>query len=146
MTSILAQTSDVEGGIAATFIVIGLAIYVFYVISWWVVFTKAGQPGWAAIIPIFNIIVLLRVAQRPWWWIFLYLIPIVNIFILFIVSIEVARNFGKGTGFGVGLALLGLFFYPILAFGSARYQPQGGLAASAPMRSAPPPPPPPMPS
>jgi hypothetical protein len=98
-----------------------LLVLVLYVVSMWKVFVKAGKPGWAAIIPIYNIIVLLEVAERPLWWIILFFIPIANLVVLIIVSLDVARVFGKGTGFGIGLWLLGFIFYPILAFGDARY-------------------------
>lgn len=84
-------------------------------------FEKAGKPGWAAIVPIYNVIVMLEIAKRPLWWILLILIPIVNIVILIIMSIDIAKNFGKDTGFGVGLALLGFIFWPILGFGDAQY-------------------------
>jgi Family of unknown function (DUF5684) len=98
----------------------GLVIFIFA--SLWIVFTKAGQPGWAAIVPIYNVYVLLKIAGRPGWWLVLYLIPLVSLVIAIIVSLDVAKAFGKGTGFGVGLALLSPVFYPILAFGDARYQ------------------------
>jgi hypothetical protein len=100
-----------------------LAIVVLSIAGLWTTFTKAGQPGWGCIIPIYNIILLLRIAEKPMWWILLYLIPFVNIVIAIIVAVEVARNFGKGTGFGLGLAFLGFIFFPILGFGSARYRP-----------------------
>ncbi|OGI41483.1 MAG: signal peptidase I [Candidatus Muproteobacteria bacterium RBG_16_62_13] len=99
-----------------------LAIVIILIASFWKVFSKAGQPGWASIIPIYNIIVMLQIVGRPWWWILLMLIPIVGIVISIIVSIDMAKSFGKGTGFGIGLALLGFIFYPILGFGSATYQ------------------------
>ena len=102
---------------------ISLLIAIIVIAGMWKVFTKAGKPGWASIIPIYNAIVLLEIAGKPVWWIVLLIIPGVNIFILFIVSIDVAKNFGKGTGFGVGLALLGVIFYPILGFGDATYRP-----------------------
>ena len=85
-------------------------------------FVKAGKPGWAAIIPIYNAIVLLQIAGKPLWWIILLLIPIVNIVIGIIVCLAVARNFGESGAFGVGLAFLGVIFFPILGFGSAQYQ------------------------
>src|SRR3984893_9675305 len=88
----------------------------------WKVFAKAGQPGWAAIIPIVNTYFLCKVAGRPGWWVILMLIPLVNFVILIIISIDIAKNFGKGTGFGVGVAFLSFIFVPILAFGSAQYQ------------------------
>jgi hypothetical protein len=88
----------------------------------WKVFTKARQPGWASIIPIYNLYVWCKIVGRPWWWILLMLIPLVNFIILIILSIDLAKSFGKGAGFGIGLALLGIIFWPILGFGSAQYQ------------------------
>jgi len=98
-----------------------LAIFIFGLIAMWKVFVKAGEHGWACLIPIYHFIVLLRIAGKPWWWIFLFIIPIVNFVIFIIFSIDVAKNFGKGVGFGLGLAFLAIIFYPILAFGDARY-------------------------
>jgi uncharacterized membrane protein YoaK (UPF0700 family) len=83
---------------------------------------KAGKPGWAAIIPIYNVIVLLQIAGKPLWWIILLFIPIVNLIMAILIGIAVAKKFGKSGGFGVGLALLGFIFYPILGFGDAQYQ------------------------
>lgn len=103
-------------------LLIYLAIFIVIIASFWKVFTKAGQPGWASIIPIYNLIVMLQIVGRPWWWILLLLIPIVSLVIAIIISIDMAKSFGKGTGFGIGLALLGFIFYPILGFGSATYQ------------------------
>ena len=99
-----------------------LAIVVLVIAGFWKVFVKAGHPGWAAIIPIYNIYILLKIAGRPGWWLLLFLIPIVSLVIAIIVAIDVAKSFGKGTGFGVGLAFLGPIFYPILGFGDATYQ------------------------
>jgi len=88
----------------------------------WKVFTKAGQPGWASIIPIYNLYVWCKIVGRPWWWILLMLIPFVNFIILIILCIDMAKSFGKGAGFGIGLAFLGIIFWPILGFGSAQHQ------------------------
>lgn len=98
-----------------------VAIIVFMIASLWKIFTKAGQPGWACLVPIYNIIVLLKIVNKPVWWILLMLIPVVNIVILIIVVNELSKAFGKSTGFTVGLILLGFIFYPILAFGDATY-------------------------
>lgn len=102
-------------------ILIMLAFALFMIVSYWKVFEKAGQPGWGVLIPIYNILLLLKIAGKPGWWILLYLIPLVNIVIGIIVCIDIAKNFGKDAGFGIGLAFLGFIFYPILAFGSAQY-------------------------
>ena len=107
---------------SGVFLIVLFAILVFVIASMWKVFTKAGQPGWAAIIPIYNTIVLLEIAGKPLWWLILLLIPFVSIVFLILVCISLAERFGKGAGFGVGLALLGIIFFPILAFGDARYQ------------------------
>ena len=117
----LAQQSASDGG-GAVALVIYLAIIVLVIAGIWKVFTKAGEPGWAAIIPIFNMYILLKIAGRPWWWLLLFIIPLVNIIISAVVSIDVAKSFGKGVLFGVGLWLLSPIFYCILGFGSAQYQ------------------------
>jgi len=88
----------------------------------WKVFTKAGQPGWACLIPILNLLVILKLVKRPMWWILLFLIPIVNFVTLLIVLVDLAKAFGKGIGFAIGLIILGPIFYLILGFGSATYQ------------------------
>ena len=103
------------------------------IVAMWKVFTKAGQPGWASIIPIYNIYVWCKIVGRPWWWILLMLIPLVNFIICIILCIDLAKSFGKGVGFGIGLALLGIIFFPILGFGSAQYQgPAAGGLTPAP--------------
>ncbi|HEY1662728.1 MAG TPA: DUF5684 domain-containing protein [Verrucomicrobiae bacterium] len=112
----------VAGLIGLFFFAVELVIIVAVIAGIWKVFTKAGKPGWAAIIPIYNVLVLLQIAGKPWWWILLLLIPVVNLVIAILVGIAVAEKFGKGAGFGVGLALLGFIFYPILGFGDAQYQ------------------------
>ena len=110
-------------GVAMVFVVLWAAVLLLMVASLWKVFTKAGEPGWAAIVPIYNLIVLLKIAGKPAWWFLLMIIPVVNFVVAIIVAISLAKNFGKGAGFGLGLAFLFPVFYPILGFGSARYQP-----------------------
>jgi hypothetical protein len=104
------------------FWVVWLGLMVLYVASFWKVFEKAGQPGWAAIVPIYNMVVMLRIAGRPGWWLVLLLIPLVNIAVAIVVMIGIAERFGRSAAFGIGLALLGLIFWPILAFGDAEYE------------------------
>jgi hypothetical protein len=103
-----------------------LAFMILMIAALWKVFSKAGHPGWAAIIPIVNTYFLCKVAGRPGWWVILMFIPLVNFIIWIILCIDVAKNFGKGAGFGIGLLLLPFIFFPILGFGSAQYQ---GVAA-----------------
>ena len=106
--------------------------------AWWKIFTKAGQTGWACIIPIYNLYVWCKIVGRPWWWILLMLIPFVNFIILIILIIDLGKSFGKGVGFGIGLLLLAVIFFPILGFGSAQYQgPAAGSAGAVPAVSWP---------
>ncbi|MGW6932833.1 DUF5684 domain-containing protein [Lentzea sp. NPDC054927] len=110
-------------GIGVVGTIIYLAFLVFAIVVMWKVFAKAGQPGWAAIIPIYNIYVWLKVAGRPGWWLILMLIPIVNIIMSVIVSIDIAKSFAKDAVFGVvGLWLFSIIGYAILAFGGAQYR------------------------
>jgi hypothetical protein len=107
-------------------VIVELLFAVLVIVAMWKVFTKADRPGWAAIIPIYNMYVWCKIVGRPGWWVILMLIPLVNIIVAIIICIDMARSFGKGAGFGIGIALLGIIFLPILGFGSAQY---GGPAA-----------------
>jgi hypothetical protein len=104
------------------FLILGFAVLILVIASMWKIYEKAGQPGWASLIPIYNIVVLLHIVKRPTWWVILYFIPIVNIVINLIVIYELAKAFGKDIGFTFGLIFLSFIFYPILAFGNSSYQ------------------------
>ncbi|WP_026710185.1 DUF5684 domain-containing protein [Flavobacterium filum] len=99
-----------------------IGVIVVLIASQWKIFSKAGKPGWACLIPIYSTIVLLEIIKKPVWWIFMFLIPLVNIYFLIVAMNELSKSFGKSTGFTVGLILLPIIFYPILGFGSAEYQ------------------------
>ena len=149
------EMSPEEGAAAAVGIMALLAammvplliLMAIYIISMWKIFTKAGQPGWAAIVPVYNIIVQLNVQGRPTWWIVWYLVPFVNYvsgLVMFIIAgLDLAKRFGKSGGFAAGLILLNPIFLLILAFGSARYQ--GAPTAIVAPPAAPPADPPPGP-
>lgn len=122
--------SDASSILAAMMIplIIGLIVVVFMAVCGWKVFVKAGQPGWAAIIPIYNLYVWLQIAGRPGWWLIVWIvlsfIPILNLATLvlaIIVNIDVCKAFGKSAGFMVLMILLPIIGLPILAFGDARY-------------------------
>jgi hypothetical protein len=98
-----------------------LAIMVLMVISTWKVYEKTGRPGWASIVPIYNLVVLLEIVGKPTWWVLLYLIPFVNIIISIIVLHNLSKVFGQDVGFTLGLIFLPFIFYPILAFGKYSY-------------------------
>ena len=99
----------------------GLAIVVFVIAGLWKVYEKAGQPGWACIVPIYNIIILLRIVGKPWWWLLLMCIPYVGLVWSIWTYNMLSKSFGKDEGFTVGLVLLSPVFFPILGFGDARY-------------------------
>lgn len=104
------------------FLLVYLAIIVFAIVCQWKIFVKAGKPGWACIVPIYNMIILLEIVNKPWWWLLLMLIPIVNIVMIIIVLNRLSKSFGKSEGFTVGLVLLGLIFFAILAFDKSEYK------------------------
>ncbi len=104
------------------FLMVMLAFTVLMIASVWKIFSKAGEPGWASIVPFYNMIVMLKIGGKPIWWIILFLIPIVSIIMAIILSIAIAEKFGKGTGFGLGMAFLPFIFLPMLAFGDAEYR------------------------
>jgi ABC-type sulfate transport system permease subunit len=103
-------------------VLLAFAFSIILIIAQWKIFSKAGKPGWAAIIPIYNLWVLLEIVDRPGWWILLMLIPGVNLVIGIIITLDLAKAFGKGTGFAIGLILLPFIFMLILGFGDAQYQ------------------------
>lgn len=137
------QAADCGAGpviFGSIFTLVWLAIIAIVIVSNWKIFTKAGKPGWASIIPIYNIIVLLKITGKPLWWIVLFFIPFVNVIASFFLAFSLAKSFGYDIGFTLGLIFLPIIFYPILAFGDATYiGPVGNGMASSP--SAPPMPP-----
>jgi hypothetical protein len=118
--------SNPFGGVGLLFWPVAVAV----IIGGWKVFEKAGQPGWAILIPFYNTYILLKIAGRPGWWLLLYLIPLVNFVIAIIVAIDIAKSFGQSAVFGFFLLFLlcGIGFL-ILGFGNYRYQ--GPAAAGA---------------
>lgn len=100
---------------------IPLAIAILIIAGVWKVFTKAGQPGWGSLIPIYNLYLWTIIAKRPAWWILLMFVPVVNLVISIILCIDIAKYFGKGTGYGIGILFLGIIFLPMLGFGDAEY-------------------------
>lgn len=100
-----------------------LALIILIIIAVWKIFTKAGKPGWASIIPIYNLVVLMQLIGRPGWWVILYLIPLVNIIIAVVNAFDLAKVFGRGTLFAIfGLILFQPIGYMILGFGKSTYK------------------------
>lgn len=122
---LLFQSSDTPqvptalgAGLLIGFMLVSLVLMLVIVASFWKMFVKAGQPGWAALIPIYNAFVLLKIAGKSPWWILLLCVPVVNL----VVFVALAQRFGKSTGFGIGLGLLTPIFVPILGFGDSQYR------------------------
>ena len=123
-------TNSMMGGYLPIFVtfVVTVAFLIYFVlftlvitVSMWKIFVKAGKAGWASLIPIYNSIVMLEIAKLPIWYILLMFVPIVNIIISVVIMAKMAKAFGKGTGFVLGMLFLPLIFYPILAFGKSKY-------------------------
>jgi hypothetical protein len=130
---LLASTTSSHSASASVGVWAGpLIAYLVTAVALWGIFVKAGEPGWAGFIPIYNALVLLRSVGRPWWWLLLYLIPLVDIVVLIIVYYDLSRSFGHGVGFTIGLVFLQVLFLLILAFGPSVYR---GPAARAYVRA-----------
>ncbi len=95
---------------------VSLIYYVLLIVCEWKMFEKAGEPGWAAIIPIYNIYKLFEISYGSGWKMLLLLVPILNIFIAIQQSFKLAKAFGQGFAFGIGLLLLAPIFMAIIAF------------------------------
>lgn len=98
-----------------------LTLLIINIIGYWKIHTKAGQPGWAMFIPIYNVIVWLNICQRPLWWFILLLIPFVNVVVAFMLVFDIARLFNHSVMFAFGLIFLPFIFYPVLGLGNSRY-------------------------
>lgn len=130
------------GGLLAamgTFWLIYAVLVIILLVAYWKIFEKAGKPGWAAIIPIYNVVVLLEIVGRPTWWVILFFIPFVNFVIAILVILDLAKVFGHGVGFAMGLLFLPFIFMLILAFGSSKYLGPVGAPAATPAPSTSPP-------
>jgi apolipoprotein N-acyltransferase len=109
--------------------IIALIVVAIVITGMWKVFTKAGRPGWAAIVPFYNTYTLLKIVNRPGWWLILFLIPLVNIVVVVIVYNQLAKAFGKGVGFTVLMVIFPYIAYPILGFGDAKFTNPAGTSA-----------------
>ena len=124
------ESQNFEGlGLGTGSIITIIFVAAFYLYVYWRIFEKAGKPGWTAIIPIYNTIVLLDIVGKPWWWLLLFFIPGVNlVFAVWMMNL-LSLSFGKGVGFTLGLLFLSPIFYPILAFSNAEYKGPAGATA-----------------
>ena len=146
---------NVNGGAAVFWSLLVIAFYVIVIIGLWRTFTKAGHPGWAAIIPFYNLWIWIKIADKPasWFWIMLVgallaWIPIIGWLLMIAIwvmslflALNVAKNFGQGTGFGILLWIFPGIMYLVLGFGSFQYRPVTGTATAGGGYAPPPPPP-----
>lgn len=124
-TTVTAVSSGATGAVLAAMLVYWLVIMAFVImaiVGMWKAFSKAGKPGWAAIVPIYNVIVMLEIAGRPIWWIVLFLVPLVNLVISIMVMLDIAKAYGKSVLFAIfGLILFSPIGWLMLGFGRAQY-------------------------
>lgn len=113
-----AGMQGILSGVSLVMLIIPLAISILLFVSMWKIYTKAGKPGWASIVPFYNVYVMCEIAGKEWWYMLLLFIPIVNIYASFVINDGLAKRFGKSTGFAIGLMFLPIIFFPILAFSS----------------------------
>jgi hypothetical protein len=124
----ITTTSDSSGsGAGLAILVIAYAVLgILFIVGLWKTIEKTGQPGaWALLMLIcqpLGVIPLLKATGRPMWWIVLFFIPFVNLVVLIILFIDLAKSFDKGAGYGIGLVFLPFIFFLMLGFGSAQYR------------------------
>lgn len=122
-TNVDPATQNLLAGIGTGTLIVYLAVLVFMLVTMWKIYQKAGQPGWAAIVPIYNIIVMFKIIKMDWWHVLIMLfVPFAAIVYFILIPIKLAKVFGKSTGFGVLAIFFSIIAYPILAFGSAKYE------------------------
>lgn len=124
--------ADKMGAASLLIFIFGFVVFFIYIVAVWKVYKKAGKPGWASIIPFYSTYVLLKIAGRPGWWFLLYFVPIVQLVINIIVSIDIAKKFSRSTLFGIFLIwLLPLIGFVILSEGKSQYM---GVDANPPQQ------------
>ncbi len=116
----VSTTSGLTGAIAAMglfFWILSMTLSILMIVSLWKIFKKAGKPGWASIIPIYNIYIMCEIAEKEWWYVLLSCVPFANIYAMIVLYNGMAKRFGKSGGFVAGMILLPVIFFPMLAFG-----------------------------
>jgi len=121
-TTTIDSLNTISGPIYTIFLIVTVMVATIIIISLYRIFVKAGRPGWAAIIPIYNMYLLLKVIKKPGWWIILFFIPIVTYIIQIIVAIEIGKAFGKSALFSTIFLLLLPVGFLVIAFDKSKYQ------------------------
>ena len=119
------SSASTLAGIGIAYLIIMLAVSVLMIVSYWKMFVKAGKPGWASIVPIYNIVVLFEIVELEWWHVLIAIfVPFAMFIYLIVVNIKLAKVFGKGTGFALLLIFIPVVGQLMLAFGNATYNSQ----------------------
>lgn len=115
-----------ESALSSILLLAYIGMFLLIIVSTWKVFTKANKPGWASLIPIYNLYVMLKIGDNSGWFLLLMFVPILNIYAIGKMHVGIAEAFGKGIGWGLGLWFLPFIFFPILGFGDATYRGDSG--------------------
>ena len=116
------KSAVLNKGLPISFLLIILTVCLLVIAGQWIVFQKAGQAGWKSLIPFYNMYILMEISGKPGWWMFLLFVPLVGLVILLFALLSLAKKFGRSELFGVGLLLLPMLFFPLLAFGGSEYE------------------------
>ena len=110
------------GEMSAGSLMVSLVLAVLVLAGMWQIFEKAGEAGWKCLIPIYNLYILLKICSKDWWWLLMFLIPVVNLVFIIMLYNALAKSFGHGGGYTVGLLFLPFIFVPMLGFGKDKYK------------------------
>ena len=137
-TSSAGSYSAGSASVLVVFALVFVLLGILFLVGAWKMYKKAGKPGWAAIVPIYNVLVLCEIIGRPWWWLVLMFVPFISLIVSAIMAIDQAKAFGKSTAFGI----VAMWLFPVvgtlmLGFGSAQYVGPGGGSASGTPASPP---------
>jgi len=117
------STMPISSGEFVAILVMVVATSVFMTVCMWAIYNKAGEAGWKSIIPVYNLYVLFQIVGKPGWWVIFLFVPFVGTILFIFMNYLLARAFGKGVGYMLGVTFLPFIFLPLLAFGGAQYQP-----------------------
>lgn len=143
-TTLDSGDAGLAAGAAIVFLLVYIAVFIAVsALMYWGLFEKAGEPGWASLVPFYNLWILVKISGKEGFWFILFLVPCLNIVALIVISLAIAERFGKEPIYALGLIVLPIVFFPILGFGSAQYQPIGATGGPPPGGAPPPGGPPP---
>ncbi len=106
-----------------------LLVQVIHFLGTWKLYKKAGKKPWEAAVPVYNAVILMKIINRPWWWVILLFIPVVNLIIIPVIWVETIRSFGRNSTTDTFLVLitLGFYIYYINYLTDVKYIPERDL-------------------